>query len=81
VSLIQRFYLYADVSTKQMHYAWQAGVRRSSVSFSIKLAAFQASGGAHMKLHSIRQDLQDYQDFLGLVRQYLVHPACRGEAF
>jgi hypothetical protein len=35
VSLIQRFYLYADISTKQMHYAWQAGVRRSSVSFSI----------------------------------------------
>jgi hypothetical protein len=29
VSSIQRFYLYADVSTKQMHYAWQAGVRRS----------------------------------------------------
>jgi hypothetical protein len=31
VSLIQRFYLYADVSTKQMHYAWQAGVRRSRI--------------------------------------------------
>ena len=27
-----------------------------------------------MKLHSIRQDLQDYQEFLGLVQQYLVHP-------
>jgi hypothetical protein len=28
-----------------------------------------------MNLHSVRQDLQDYQDFLGLVQQYLVHPA------
>jgi hypothetical protein len=46
VSLIQRFYLYADVSTKQMHYAWQAGVRCSLVSFLIKLAAFQARGWA-----------------------------------
>jgi hypothetical protein len=27
-----------------------------------------------MKLHSIGQDLQDYQDFFGLVKQYLVHP-------
>jgi hypothetical protein len=80
VSLIQRFYLYADVSTKQMHYAWQAGVRCSSVSFSIRLAAFQASGGARMK-HSFRQDLQDYQDFFGLVWLYSVHPVCRGEAF
>ena len=44
VSLIQRFYLYADVSTKQMHYAWQAGVRRSSVSHSIRLAALLAAG-------------------------------------
>jgi hypothetical protein len=26
-----------------------------------------------MKLNSIRQDLQDYQDFLGLVQQYLAH--------
>jgi hypothetical protein len=26
---------------------------------SIKLAAFKASGGACMKLHSFRQDLQD----------------------
>jgi hypothetical protein len=43
------------------------------VSFSIKLAAFQASGGAHMK-HWFRQDLQDYQDFFGLVWLYPVHP-------
>jgi hypothetical protein len=43
-----------------------------------------------MKPNSIRQDLpaklkadfqQDYQDFLGIVQQYLVHPACQGEAF
>jgi hypothetical protein len=27
-----------------------------------------------MKLHLFRQDLQDYQYFLGLVQQYLVHP-------
>jgi hypothetical protein len=27
-----------------------------------------------MKLHSIRQDLQDYQDFFCLVQQYPVHP-------
>jgi hypothetical protein len=33
----------------------------------IKLAAFQASGSACMKLHEFRQDLQDYQDFFGLV--------------
>jgi hypothetical protein len=33
------------------------------VSFSIKLAAFQASGGARVKLHFFRQDLQDLQDF------------------
>ena len=26
-----------------------------------------------MKLHSIGQDLQDYQDFFGLVMLYLVH--------
>ena len=30
---------------------WTFDVRRSSVSFSIKLAAFQASGGAFMKLY------------------------------
>jgi hypothetical protein len=30
----------------------------------IKLAAFQASGAARMKLLLFRQDLQDYQDFL-----------------
>jgi hypothetical protein len=29
---------------------WTFDVRRSSVSFSIKLAAVQASGGAYMKL-------------------------------
>jgi hypothetical protein len=29
VSLIQSFYLTADVSIIKMHYAWQAGVRRS----------------------------------------------------
>ena len=40
-----------------------------------------ASGGARMKLHSFRQDLQDYQDFCGLVWLYPVHIACRGEAF
>jgi hypothetical protein len=33
------------------------------VSFSIKLAAVQASGSARMKLHFFRQDLQDLQDF------------------
>jgi hypothetical protein len=33
-----------------------------------------------MKLHSFRQDLQDYQDFFGLVSLYPVHPACQGEA-
>jgi hypothetical protein len=26
-----------------------------------------------MKLHSIGQDLQDYQDFFRLVKRYLVH--------
>jgi hypothetical protein len=31
--------------------------------------------------HSFGQDLQDYQDFFGLVELYPVHPACRGEAF
>jgi hypothetical protein len=46
VNRIQPFDLYIDVNTNQMHYAWQAGVRRSLVCFSIKLAAFQASGGA-----------------------------------
>jgi hypothetical protein len=44
------------------------------VFFPIKLAVFLASGAAYMKLHLFRQDLQDYQDFLGLVQQYLVHP-------
>jgi hypothetical protein len=39
VSRIQPFDLYFDVNTNQMHYAWQAGVRRSLVSFSIKLVA------------------------------------------
>jgi len=34
-----------------MHNAWQAGVRRSSVSFLIKLAAFQASGWAEHSKH------------------------------
>ena len=34
-----------------------------------------------MKHHSIGQDLQDYQDYFGLVKQYLVHPASQGEAF
>jgi hypothetical protein len=29
VSRIQPFDLYIDVNTNQMHYAWQAGVRRS----------------------------------------------------
>ena len=27
-----------------------------------------------MKLHLIGQDLQDYQDSFGLIKQYLVHP-------
>jgi hypothetical protein len=40
VSRIQPFDLYIDVNTNQMHYAWQAGVRCSLVSFSIRLAAF-----------------------------------------
>jgi hypothetical protein len=35
VSRIQSFELYIDVNTKQMHYAWQAGVRRSLVSHLI----------------------------------------------
>ena len=34
-------------------------VRRSSVSFQIRLAVFLARGHARLKLHSIRQDLQD----------------------
>jgi hypothetical protein len=50
VSRIQPFDLYIDVNTNQMHYAWQAGVRCSLVSFSIRLDAFQASGDACMKL-------------------------------
>jgi hypothetical protein len=29
VSRIQPFDLYIDVNTNQMHYAWQAGIRRS----------------------------------------------------
>jgi hypothetical protein len=33
-----------------MHYAWQAGVGRSSVSSLIRVAVFLASGGALMKL-------------------------------
>ena len=37
-----------------MHNAWQAGVRCSSVSFSIRLAGFQASGAAYMKLHGFQ---------------------------
>ncbi len=43
--------------------------------FLIRLAAFLASGGARMKLHLFRQDLQDYQDFFGLV--YLSCPSCQ----
>jgi hypothetical protein len=43
------------------------------VSFPIRLAVFQARGGARMK-HLFRQDLQDYQDFFYLVRLYPVHP-------
>jgi hypothetical protein len=31
VSRIQPFDLYIDVNTNHMHYAWQAGVRRSSL--------------------------------------------------
>jgi hypothetical protein len=42
VSRIQPFDLYIDVNTNQMHYAWQAGVRRSLVSFSIILATLAA---------------------------------------
>jgi hypothetical protein len=40
----------------------------------IRLAAFQASGAAHMKLHLFRQDLQDYQDYFVLVCLYPAHP-------
>ncbi len=47
---------------------------KAKVSFSIRLAAFQASGGTCMKFHSIRQDLQDYQDFFCIVWLYPVHP-------
>jgi len=50
VSRIQPFDLYIDVNTNQMHYAWQAGVRCSLVSSSIKLAAAQARGSAHIYL-------------------------------
>jgi hypothetical protein len=32
--------------TNPMHYAWQAGILFSIISFSIKLAAFQTSGWA-----------------------------------
>jgi hypothetical protein len=32
-----------------------------------------------MKLHSFRQDLQDYQDFFGLVSLYPVHPVILSE--
>jgi len=39
VSRIQPFDLYVDVNTNQMHYTWQAGVRRSLVSFLIRLEA------------------------------------------
>jgi hypothetical protein len=42
--------------------------------FLIKLAAVLASGAARMKLHLFRQDLQDYQNFFGLVWLYPVHP-------
>jgi hypothetical protein len=55
VSRIQPFDLYIDVNTNQTHYAWQAGVRRSLVSISIRLAAFQARGGARMKLHKVKK--------------------------
>ena len=34
----------------------------------------------YMKLHSIGQDLQDYQDIFGLEMLYLVHPACPAES-
>jgi hypothetical protein len=34
-----------------------------------------------IRFYFFRQDLQDYQDFFGLVWLYPVHPACRGEAF
>jgi hypothetical protein len=47
----------------------------------IRLAAFQASSGVHIKYYSFRQDKQDNQDFFGLASLYPVHPACRGEAF
>jgi hypothetical protein len=32
-----------------------------------------------MKLHSFRQDLQDYQDFFGFVSLYPVHPVILSE--
>jgi hypothetical protein len=35
VSKAQPFDLYIDVNTNQMHYAWQAGVGRSSFHYSI----------------------------------------------
>jgi hypothetical protein len=44
------------------------------VSFPIRLAVFQARGGAYMKHHLFRQDLQDYQDFFELVFLYPVNP-------
>ena len=55
--------------------------QNGTVSFSIRLAAFQASGGARVKLQRngfdfifFRQELQDYQDFFGLVWLYPVNP-------
>ena len=45
VSSIQSFCLYADVSTNQMHYAWQAGVRRSIFSlFRPPEVSYEVSG-------------------------------------
>jgi hypothetical protein len=35
VSKAQPFDLYIDINTNQMHYAWQAGVGRSSFNYSM----------------------------------------------
>jgi hypothetical protein len=59
VSRIQPFELYIDVNTNQMHNAWQAGVRCSLVSSSIRLAAFQVSGYARMKLHEAKKRIAE----------------------
>jgi len=47
VSKAQPFDLYIDVNTNQMHYAWQAGVGRSSFRYSMVEAKAQISNNTH----------------------------------